>query len=198
MQSAAGDGWGVARFPRRIEEAPGFALRLSRPWDLPALHSLFSADLFTRAAGRSDRPFGSVLSFWMWLRGSFDVVYLAECQETGTRRVVGFVGLYDLRPGRSVRLSMAIFDPAERRRGYGERSMETLCLYLRRRAIVKAVFAEVSRDNAESLAFLSAVKFEMCWQRKGTLILQRHRNTVTSTGPARSSSPQVRCARATR
>ena len=165
--------WSAVRFPLRIG-APARALRLARPWDLPALYPLFGTEIFLRSAGRLARPFGSLLSFWRWLRGLFCVVYLAEVPESGARRVVGFVGLYDLEPGRAVSLSMAIFDPADRRRGYGAQSVETLCLFLGSKAIARVVCAEVLRNNTESLGFLRAVRFEVCGERDGRFLLERH------------------------
>jgi RimJ/RimL family protein N-acetyltransferase len=162
----------VVRFPRRIA-TPALALRLARLWELPALYSLFSAEVFERSTGHPGRPFYSLLSFWRWLREFFCVVYLLELVEAGERRVIGFVGLSDLKIGRSVGVSMAIFDPADRRRGYGGQSLELLCCLLGTKAIARIASAEVRRDNPASLGFLRAVQFAVRGERDGLVTLER-------------------------
>jgi RimJ/RimL family protein N-acetyltransferase len=141
--------------------------------DLPALYRRFDAEIFLRSAGRPVLPFRNFLSFWRWFRGKFPVVYLVELPTAGMRRVVGFVGLYDFQPGRTVSLSMAIFDPVDRRRRYGAQSIEMLCAWLSRRAVARVAVAEVLRDNTESLRFVRAAGFAVRGERDGHVVLER-------------------------
>jgi ribosomal protein S18 acetylase RimI-like enzyme len=142
--------------------------------DLTALYPLFDTEIYPRTAGRAGRVHDSWLSFWRWLRRSFDVVYIARRREDDISRIVGYIGLYDLTLGCSLTLAMAVFAPADRRQGYGRQIVEVLCRYLREKGFVRDVFAEVSRNNAASLAFLKAVEFEIFVESHRFLLLRRH------------------------
>jgi RimJ/RimL family protein N-acetyltransferase len=154
-------------------EKPDFTLRLYSLWDLHLLHSMFDSEVFLRASGVTQKPFASLLSFWKWLRATFQVIYIIESLEHSGSRTIGFMGLYDMQIGQSLRLSMAIFNPEDRRGGFGRKSLELLFNYLECHALVRVVYAEVLKDNTESFHFLTKFGFDVSGEHKDRLTLER-------------------------
>jgi RimJ/RimL family protein N-acetyltransferase len=92
------------------------------------------------------------------------VVYVIEVEEDGRCRIAGFAGLYNMQIGKSLWLSVAIFNPSDRRRGYGTRVLELLLDLLQRNGAAETVYAEVLKTNTTSLSFLRKLGFEVCNQ----------------------------------
>lgn len=66
-----------------------------------------------------NRPIASSwFSVWWWMKKTFIPAYFIECDS----KQIGFIGLYNLIPGKSAEMSLAIFDKNNRRLGYGTRA----------------------------------------------------------------------------
>jgi RimJ/RimL family protein N-acetyltransferase len=160
----------VIRFKRNIENQR-LRLRLLKIKDLSVLHSRYPPEHFPGARTRETRPFSFLFSFWRWLRASFEVFYLVEIKAAGTDRPIGFLGLYKLETGQRVYLSAVLFDPEDRRQGYGRQALILLFNFLIESGVAREVRAQVFRGNAASLAFLQALGFEVLADQGDQLLL---------------------------
>jgi RimJ/RimL family protein N-acetyltransferase len=149
----------IANFKRRMENC-GLALRLYRLSDLPMLRSLFTPEIFLETSG-FELKVSSLLGFYKWLKATFQMVYVIEVEENGGRRVAGFAGLYNMKIGKSLWLSLTIFNPKDRKRGYGEQALELLLDLLQRNGAAETVYAEVLKTNVASLCLLRKLGFEV-------------------------------------
>ena len=163
----------IVNFKPHIENR-GLTLRLYRLKDLFALLPLFTPEIFLEASGCILKV-SSVMGFYKWLKTTFQVVYLIEIEENEGHRIVGFVGLYNMKIGNSLWLSIAIFNPGDRRQGHGTRSLELLLDLLQRNGAAETVYAEVLKRNMPSLCFLRRFGFEVCsrYQEKCLLKMMR-------------------------
>jgi len=82
-----------------------------------------------------------VFSFWFWLRATFQAVFVMEVEERGRRRIVGFAGLYGMKIGRSLWLSLAVFDPKDRRQGYGKQTIGLLLESFKTQGVARAFWS---------------------------------------------------------
>jgi RimJ/RimL family protein N-acetyltransferase len=160
----------IVNFKPHIENC-GLTLRLYRLKDLFALLPLFTQEIFLEASG-SILKASSLLGFYQWLKTTFQVVYLIEIKENGGHRIVGFAGLYNMKIGKSLWLSFAIFNPGDRRQGYGTRSLELLLDLLQKNGAAETVYAEVLKKNVRSLHFLRRLGFEVCSRYEETFLLK--------------------------
>jgi carboxypeptidase C (cathepsin A) len=55
----------------------------------------------------------SLFTFWIWLKSTFNLVYIIAFEEMGSRRIIGFAGFYDMKLGESLWLSLTVFDPKD-------------------------------------------------------------------------------------
>lgn len=163
----------IVRFKYRIENDGGITRRLFHWWDLPVLNHLFSPEVFHTASGVESRASSSLFSFRRWIVNIFQVVYVIEAGENSGRRIIGFIGLYNMKIGRSLWLSMAIFDSKDRGRGYGRHVLELLLNSLQKDGIVKTVYAEVLNGNVRSMHVLEDLGFDVCGRHGGRLLLER-------------------------
>jgi RimJ/RimL family protein N-acetyltransferase len=161
----------TARF-RGLMEEPGLAVRLYRFRDLTALCSLCKPEVFLAASGVRLKACTSLVSFWRWMRTTFQAVYVIEVEESNTAyRIIGFVGIYKIQLGESLWLSLVLFDPKDRRRGYGERTLQLLLSSLQKDRVVKRVYGEVLAINTGSLRLLEKLGFDIFAQEDGRLLL---------------------------
>jgi RimJ/RimL family protein N-acetyltransferase len=151
----------VVSFKRCLKE-DGLTLRLRRFSDLPVLYSLLTPELLLQAGRIGHRAMGSLFSFWIWLKMTFHMIYIIEVEEMGNRRIIGFAGLYDMKLGESLGLSLVVFDAKDRREGHGKQTAGLLFECLREKRAVKTVFVEISRKNVVSLRFFRKLGFELC------------------------------------
>jgi RimJ/RimL family protein N-acetyltransferase len=163
-------GINILRFKRRIENQR-LRLRLLKIKDLAVLCSLYSPEYFPGTRAREARPFSSPFSFWRWLRVSFEAFYLVEIKAVDTDRMIGFVGLYNLEIGQRVYLSAVLFDPEDRRQGYGRQALALLFNFLKEAGVIREVRAQVFRSNVASLAFLQTLGFEVFVDQGDQLLL---------------------------
>jgi len=160
----------IINFKPRIENC-GLALRLYRLKDLPALLPLFTPEIFVEASGCEVKA-NSLLGFYKCLKTTFQVIYVIEIEESGGPRTIGFAGLYNMKIGKSLWLSLAIFKPRDRRQGYGTRALELLLDLLQKNGAAETVYAEVLKRNMPSLRFLRRLGFEVCSRYEEKFLLK--------------------------
>ena len=146
-------------------------LCLYRLKDLPALCSLFNRETSLVATGSEPKVFTSILSLWKWINTTFQVLYIIVVGENSRRRIIGFIGLYNIKLGRSLYLSPVLFDHRDKGHGHGRDALELLMDFLQADAVVKEVYAEVPKTNAQSLHFFRGLGFEVCGQRADSFLL---------------------------
>ncbi len=102
------------------------------------------------------RPVASSWFFaWWWIKKTFVPAY---CIAYHSRRI-GFIGLYNLLPGESAEVSLAIFDSNFRRLGYGTRAFGLLIQEIERHAVVKNLIAKITIGNRDALLFWRKLGF---------------------------------------
>jgi RimJ/RimL family protein N-acetyltransferase len=148
-------------------------LRLRRLRDLLALQSMLTPVILRETSGIEPGAFGSVFSFWFWLRMTFQAVFVMEVEERGRRRIVGFAGLYGMKMGRSLWLSLAVFDPKDRRQGYGKQTIGLLLESFKTQGVARSILVEVSRKNIPSLHFFRNLGFKIFERHKDRLFLEK-------------------------
>jgi RimJ/RimL family protein N-acetyltransferase len=161
-------------------ENGGLTLRLYRLRDLPVLHSLFKPEIFLEASGAEIQT-GSLLSFYRWIKTTFQVVYVIEVEESGGCVIAGFVGLYNMKIGQSLWMSVTIFSPEYRRRGYGTKALELLLDLLQKNRAAGKIYAKVSRTNVPSLCFLRKLGFEVSRRYEDSFVLEKNDGTASRT-----------------
>jgi len=124
------------------------------------LRSLFTPEIFLETSGL-ELKVSSLLGFYKWLKATFQMVYVIEVEENGGRRIVGFAGLYNVKIGQSLWISFTIFNPKDRRRGYGTKALELVFNFLQKNDAAETVYAEVLKTNVRSLCFLRKLGFEV-------------------------------------
>jgi RimJ/RimL family protein N-acetyltransferase len=152
----------------------GLTLRPYRLRDLPALRSLFAPEILFQASSIEAGAFSSLFSLHRWLRTTFEVLYIIEAGENGRRRIVGFLGLYNIKIGQSLCLSLAIFNPKDRRRGYGRQSFGLLLDSLRNNNVARTVYVKVLKTNVPSLSFCKNLGFEVCGQYQDRFLMEKN------------------------
>jgi RimJ/RimL family protein N-acetyltransferase len=163
----------TARFRGRMEES-GVAIRLYRFRDLTALYSRCKPELFLATSGVQLKAFGSLASFWRWIHTTFQVFYVIEVEESNNaHRIIGFVGMYKTELGKSLWVSLVLFDPKDRRRGYGERTLQLLLRSLQEDRIVKRLCGEVLASNTGSLRLMEKSGFRVFAREHGRLLLRK-------------------------
>jgi RimJ/RimL family protein N-acetyltransferase len=148
-------------------------LRLRRLRDLPVLQSMLTPAILRETSGIEPVAFGSLFSFWFWLRTTFQAVFVMEVEERGRRRIVGFAGIYGMKMGQSLWLSLAVFDPKDRRQGYGKQTIGLLLESFKTQGVARTIFAEVSRKNIPSLHFFRNLGFRIFERHKDRLFLHK-------------------------
>lgn len=167
----------IVNFKRRMQTGR-LTLRVCRLRDLRALHLLFTPEVFPESKSKSH----SLFSFYRWMKNTFQVIYLVEIEEKGGPRIAGFAGLYDIKLGRSLSLSLTIFNPGDRRQGYGEKALALLLGLLQENGAVEVVYAEVLKNNVPSLRLCRKLGFEAKRLNQGRLLLERDQKRKSGEG----------------
>ncbi len=107
------------------------------------------------------------------MKNTFQVIYVIEILETGTPRIIGFIGLYQLELGRRVNLSLQIFRPQDRNRGYGEKALILLLNLLQENGAAKVVNVEILKNNLPSLRLCRKVGFRVRRLYQNSLLLEK-------------------------
>ncbi len=162
----------LVKLPRALS-AGSLRLRWRRCRDLPELYRLLRPEVFATASGVACPPFSSCWSFCLWICRTFPLLYVVELGAARQRRLVGFVGLYRLDPGRRVHCALVLFQPADRRRGYGRQTLALLLQALQSHQVVKTVRVEVVQGNEAALRFWQHVGFAVRAHNTDTVILEK-------------------------
>jgi RimJ/RimL family protein N-acetyltransferase len=133
-------------------------------------------DTIVRACGMSKPPVASWVSLLWWVRKTYP---LAFCVELHAHRI-GFLGLYNLRPGKSAELSLAIFDEACRNHGYGTRVLKLFLQHLQQCSRLQHVAVDVRQDNQAALSFWKKSGFSEACTADGVLTMIRVCSNVSA------------------
>jgi RimJ/RimL family protein N-acetyltransferase len=98
--------------------------------------------------------FLSWLHVWWWITKTFALIYCIECDSLR----IGFIGLYNLKLGKSAEMTLVIFKIENRRRGYGSSAFGLLAQYLKDHHIINKIIVRTEIGNVISLTF---------WQKLG-------------------------------
>jgi RimJ/RimL family protein N-acetyltransferase len=104
-----------------------------------------------------------------WLLLTFQVIYLIEMGKT----VLGFVGLYNVKPEKNLNLSVELFNPDDRGKGYGTDALGLLLPYIQEKGLAEEVVAEVSSTNTRSLSFFAKAGFEIIGHKDARIVLSK-------------------------
>jgi N-acetylglutamate synthase-like GNAT family acetyltransferase len=156
----------IERFPALQGET--ICLRLCRARDFACLRILFEGAA-SPIPGSGQRTFRSLPSFVKWLLLTFQVIYLIEAEKT----TLGFVGLYNMKPAKRLKLSIMMFNPHDRGKGHGRDALELLLTYLQKKGLAEEVVAEVASTNMLSLSFFERAGFEIVEQKDGLIVLSK-------------------------
>jgi len=107
------------------------------------------------------------------MKSTFQVIYLIEIEENRGRRIIGFAGLYDMELGRNLRLSLAVFNPEDRGRGYGEKALTFLLNLLQENGAAEVVDAEILKSNEPSLRLSKKLGFKVKRLYHDRLLLEK-------------------------
>jgi RimJ/RimL family protein N-acetyltransferase len=142
------------RIPRFIEDGD-IRLRPLRIIDANFLLKRFKNEGILFNSFRHKTPVPVLLSFWWWIKKTFIPAYCIECDS----RQIGFIGLYNLIPGKSAEMSLVIFDKNNRRMGYGTRAFNICVKGMQRHFVVKEIIVRVKTDNYGALSFWKKLGF---------------------------------------
>ncbi|MCL4475446.1 MAG: hypothetical protein M1508_04360 [Nitrospirae bacterium] len=98
------------RIPGTFEH-DGLRLRPLRIIDIPLVRKGLRDKDVLRTTGPGKPLSGECLSVWWWLKKTYTILLCIEVEST----CVGFIGLYNLKPGESAEITLAIFDRGMRR-----------------------------------------------------------------------------------
>jgi ribosomal protein S18 acetylase RimI-like enzyme len=171
----------IVRFKRRLEEGE-VALQFCRLRDLPTFRSLITSKVFQDPASATRQASCSLFSFLKWVMKTFQVIYLIEVDRPPRRRIIGFVGLYNMELGRSLRLSLAVFNPQDRSRGYGEKALKLLLNLLQENGAAEVVYAEILKSNVPSLRLCRKLGFEVKRLYSDRLLLEKEQKRRSEEG----------------
>ncbi len=157
----------------RCTSASGLGVRPYALRDLPRLRRLFGPEILHRVQRREAAGDRTLPSLWRWIATTFGVLYLIEVGDRRERRIIGFVGLHDIRLGSEARLSVGIFSPADRGRGYGREALGLLLGSLARTGLAPRTTAEVAASNVASLRLFSGMGFTVRRRAEGVIFFER-------------------------
>ncbi len=145
--------------PRKITDYPapdGLRLRRAGLLDGPFLGEIMrDKDILDTSGAR--RPVArSWFQIWWWMKKTYEYLYCIEIASTR----IGFLGLYNLRSGEAGEVTLVIFPPPNRGRGYGKGAFALFVGALRQRLPVNKIIARVKPDNLVSLSFWRSLGFE--------------------------------------
>jgi ribosomal protein S18 acetylase RimI-like enzyme len=157
----------IAFLPRCIKQR-GLTLRPMRISDGPNLSkNLMREDIIITRGICTPRGISWIFFYW-WLRKIFFAAYCIERES----RTIGFIGLFNLVPGESSELSLVLFDPAFRRRGYGTRAFEMLSQSYFMAAFANTFIVRVRKDNEPAFSFWRKLGFETVRDDKDIIVME--------------------------
>jgi RimJ/RimL family protein N-acetyltransferase len=106
--------------------------------------------------------------FYWWLRKTFFVAYCIERKA----HTIGFIGLSNLVPGESAEISLVLFDPVSRRKGYGTRAFTLLSQHPFTTAFANTFIVRVRKDNESARSFWTKLGFETVGGDGDTIMME--------------------------
>jgi RimJ/RimL family protein N-acetyltransferase len=143
----------IAKMPRCMNNN-NIKLRAFGISDVPFLCEGLRDKEILAVSGLSKPVFLSWLSVWWWIKKTFTIIYCIECDS----KRIGFIGLHNMRLGKSAEMTLVIFDKNIRRHGYGSRAFRIFTQNLKKKSIVERIMVRVKTDNSISTSF---------WQKHG-------------------------------
>ena len=144
----------ITSLPRYIKQRD-LTLRHLRISDGPSLsETLMQEDILESSGVCRPRRTPWIFFFW-WLRKTFFIAYCIERKS----QTIGFIGLSNFTPGESAEISLVLFDPVSRRRGYGTRSFKLLSRNSFTTAFANTFIVKVRKDNESALSFWASLGF---------------------------------------
>jgi ribosomal protein S18 acetylase RimI-like enzyme len=143
------------RIPRHIEYAQ-IGLRQLRFSDIPFLCDGLRDKEILATNGLSKQISLSWLSVWWWIKKTFTLIYCIKCDS----KRIGFIGLYNLKLGKSAEMTLVIFDKDMRRAGYGSKAFNIFAQNLKKHSIAEKIIVKVRIDNNISISFWQKLGFK--------------------------------------
>ncbi len=109
-----------------------------------------------KATGLNKSISASWLSIWWWFKRTYNCSFCIELKSMP----IGFIGLYNMKPGESADISLVIFDEKFRRHGYGSKAFRLLVQSLQRLSVAGKILVKVRTDNYMALSFWRKSGFE--------------------------------------
>jgi len=142
------------KMPRLMEE-DDLRLRPLRISDAAPVTEWLRRNVIFKPAAPGRPACLSRFLLWWWMKKRFTCSFSIEVES----RPVGFVGLYNMRLGKSAEITLVIFDGTLRRHGYGTRAFRLLARNLKRHSVVQRISARVEADNHIALSFWKSLGF---------------------------------------
>jgi len=161
----------LVRIPRRIR-SEDVNLRLFRLRDLSALSGLFQEHMSggSRATGAVPK---NLWAFRQWVYRTFQLLYLIERKADKKTTIHGFIGLYNIRLGENLCLSMGIFDPKDRGHRLGSKALQALLDNLGKCGAANTIQAQVAQSNLASIHLFDKLGFDICERSEDDLVMKR-------------------------
>jgi len=159
-----------ARIPRHIEDGH-IGLRQLRFSDVSFLCDGLRGKEILANNGLSKTISSSWLSVWWWIKKTFTLIYCIKCDS----KRIGFIGLYNLKLGKSAEMTLVIFEKNFRRLGYGTTAFTIFAKYLKGHSIAENIIVRIKTSNTVSISF---------WQKLGFKEISR-KNDDNNSGAVR-------------
>ena len=141
-------------------------LRRLRIFDGPFFKKTLKDEDILKSIGSSPR-LKSWFSLWWWFERTYCYPY---CIEANSRRI-GFIGLYNPLPDKSIEVSLVIFHKEDRRHGYGTSAFNMLKQKLQLSQFFKKIVVRVKEDNYPSTAFWKNLGFKEIESKDGFIAI---------------------------
>ncbi len=142
------------KIPRLIEDGR-IMLRPLRLSDGPFLSNGLRDEDILKAKGLNKPVSPSWFFIWWWFRKTYICPFCIELNSMP----IGFIGLYNVRLGKSAEISLVIFDKTLRRQGYGTRAFKLFAKSLQRHSVVEKILIKIKADNHIALSFWRKLGF---------------------------------------
>ena len=103
----------------------------------------------------------------LWIRNTYDLAWCIEIDSQPT----GFAGVFHLRPGESAEVSLMVFKPELRGRGYGGTVFRMIAEMLALKTGIKLFIVRVRNDNVAALSFWLKMGFEYAGREDGIKVM---------------------------
>jgi ribosomal protein S18 acetylase RimI-like enzyme len=130
-------------------------LRPLRIFDGPFMSKGLRDEFVLKVNGLGKPVNSSWFFVWWWFKNTFICSFCIELDS----RPIGFIGLYNLIPGKSAEMTLVILDKNMRRLGYGSKAFNIFAQNLQRHSVVEKILIKVKTDNHSALSFWRKVGF---------------------------------------